>query len=413
MASSAPNRSRAWIWILGAIVIVVALYVFLRSSHDTVTVRTASVERQNLVSTISTNGKVEPQEDFQAHAPMPGQVERLLVEVGQHVAKGQELLRLDASDAASKVAAARAGLAQAQTSLQNMAKGGSQDELLAQRADLAAAQEQVDTLSKQLNTLEQLQARGSASAAEVAQVRQRLNEASAKVAQIKSRQGGRYSSSELAAQQATVIQNRAALSAAQSEYGSVDIHAPFAGTVYSLPVSQYDYVNAGEALLNIADLSRLQVRAYFDEPEIGSLATGQPVTIIWEARPNRVWHGHVEQAPTTVITYGTRNVGECIIAIDDASGDLLPNTNVTVTVTTLHRDNVLSLPREALRTQSTTNFVYRIVDGKLVRTVVSVGVVNRTRVEITGGISQGDVVALGATTETDLTDGMKVKPQQQ
>lgn len=401
-------------WGIVAVAALVGMYFFVRSSHGTVTVRTATVERQNLISTISTNGKVEPTEDFQAHAPMPGQVERLLVALGQHVAKGQELIRLDSSDASNKVAAARAGLIASQTNLQNMQQGGSQDELLAQRADLNAANEQVQTLTAQLHTLQALQAKGAASAAEVAQVQQHLDEATAKVTQIKSRQTGRYSGGDVASLRAQVEQNRSALSAAQSSYAGVDIRAPFAGTVYSLPVNQYDFVNGGEALLNIADLTRLQVRAYFDEPEIGKLARGQAVKIRWEARPDRTWHGHISQAPTTVITYGTRNVGECLITVDDADGDLLPNTNVTATVTTLQRNDVLSLPREALRTDGSQNFVYRVVNNKLVRTPVDVPVINLTRMEISGGLKEGDVVALGTTTpDTDLVEGERIKVQSQ
>lgn len=414
MASNVPNRSRAWVWGLVAIVALLGLYFGLRSTHSTVTVRTATVDRQNLISTISTNGKVEPTEDFQAHSPLAGQVQRLLVSLGQHVKAGQELIRLESGDAASRLATARAGLVQSETGLQNMQRGGTQDELLSEKADLNAAEQQVQNLTAQLNTLQALQAKGSASPAEVTQVRQRLDDATAKVAQLKTRQSSRYSASDVASQQAAISQNQAALSAAQSNYAGVDIRAPFAGTVYSLPVNQYDFVNGGEALLNLADLTKLQVRAYFDEPEIGKLAHGQEVKIHWDARPDRVWHGHISQAPTTVITYGTRNVGECLITVDDASGDLLPNTNVTVTVTTLQRNDVLSLPREALRTEGTTNFVYRVTDNKLVRTPVQVGVVNLTRVEITGGLNQSDVVALGATTtDTDLNDGERVKVQSQ
>jgi HlyD family secretion protein len=172
-------------------------------------------------------------------------------------------------------------------------------------------------------------------------------------------------------------------------------------------------VQPGQALINVADLTKLQIRAYFDEPEIGKLADGQPVTITWEAKPNRVWHGHVEQAPTTVITYGTRNVGECLITVDDARGDLLPNTNVTVRVTTARHDNVLSVPREALHTEGSVNFVYKIVNNKLVRTPVEIApsaVVNLTRAEITSGLNEGDLIALGATSEVDLSNGMAVKP---
>jgi HlyD family secretion protein len=114
--------------------------------------------------------------------------------------------------------------------------------------------------------------------------------------------------------------------------------------------------------------------------------------------------------PTTIITYGgTRNVGECLISVDDADGVLLPNTNVTVTVTELEHRNVLSLPREALQTEGTNNYVYRIVGDRLVKTQIQVDLTNNERFEITGGLNEGDLVALGATSEVELTDGLRVK----
>ena len=142
--------------------------------------------------------------------------------------------------------------------------------------------------------------------------------------------------------------------------------------------------------------------------EIGKLADGQPVSITWEAKPNLIWHGHVAQAPTTVITYGTRNVGECLITVDDARGDLLPNTNVVVTVTTAQRTNVLSIPREALHTEG-GDFVFRVVNNKLVRTPVQVGLVNLTRAEITGGLTEKDTVVLNALNNHELSNGLPVK----
>jgi HlyD family secretion protein len=227
---------------------------------------------------------------------------------------------------------------------------------------------------------------------------------------LQSRRTGRYAADDLAAQRAQVAQARSALDAARNDYANVDIRSPFAGTVYSIPVSQYVYVQAGELLLDVADLKHLQIKAYFDEPEIGKLAPGQPVKIEWPAKPNQVWHGHILAAPTTIINYGTRNVGVCVISVDDAHGDLLPNTNVTVTVTTQSRQDALSLPREALRTEGSSNFVFRVVDGQLVKTPVQVGsVVNLTRFEIAGGLNVGDTVALNAMTEVDLAAGMHVR----
>ena len=222
--------------------------------------------------------------------------------------------------------------------------------------------------------------------------------------------GARYSTDDLRAQKAQVAEAQAAVNAAQSAYAGVDVRAPFAGTVYALQVTQYQFVAAGETLVQVANLRKLQIRAYFDEPEIGQLRVGQPVTIGWQAKPNQLWHGHVMEVPTTIITYGgTRNVGECLISVDDADGVLLPNTNVTVTVTELEHKNVLSLPREALQTQGMNNYVYRILGDHLVKTPVNVGLSNNERFEVTGGLNEGDLVALGATSEVELTDGLRVK----
>jgi HlyD family secretion protein len=70
---------------------------------------------------------------------------------------------------------------------------------------------------------------------------------------------------------------------------------------------------------------------------------------------------------------------------------------------------VLSVPREALQTDGASSFVYRIVNGVLVKTPVTPGVVNLTRVEIVQGLKEGDEVALGAVTEAELRNGLRVK----
>jgi HlyD family secretion protein len=257
--------------------------------------------------------------------------------------------------------------------------------------------------------LKQLQQKGAASASEVAAAEQRLQAANASLDVLKTRTTQRYGASDIARAQAQVEEAQASVAAAQSAYAVVNIRSPLAGTVYSIPVSTYDFVQAGEDLMDVADLNRIQVRAYFDEPEIGKLAVGQAVKIVWDAKPDLTWHGHINRAPTTVITYGTRNVGEALITVDDAHGDLLPNTNVTVTVTVSQRFNVLSVPREALHTEGTSNFVFRVIDGKLVRTPVQIDVVTLTRVEITGGLTEKDTVALNATSNRDLSNGLAVK----
>lgn len=394
----------------GIVLTIVALSILgIRMfTREVIGIRASAVTHQNLLSTVSTNGRIEPIEYFQAHAPAPGVVSKIYVEVGQKIKKGDLLVTMDDAEATSRLATARSSLSTAQATAHDQSQGGSQEERIALAADLTRAQQQQQQAEKDLAALKQLQQKGAASAGEVAAAQQRVESANASLTSLKMRQTNRYSATDKDRVQAQVNDARAAVAAAQITYANANIRAPFPGTVYSIPVSQYDFVPAGEDLMDIADLNRIQVRAYFDEPEIGKLAVGQAVKIVWDAKPNQTWHGHISRAPSTIITYGTRNVGECIITVDDAQGDLLPNTNVTVTVTTSQRFNVLSVPREALHTEG-GDFVYRVVQGKLVRTPVQVGATNLTRVEIMSGLTEKDTVALNATSNRDLTNGLNVK----
>lgn len=410
MAQQVSAQSRGWVWVLVAIAAGFAGFFYIHTQHQVVDITAAKVERQTLLQKKSTNGRVQPLDDFEAHAPLAGVVNNIYVHLGQQVKTGQELVRMDDSEARKELAAAEASLQSNVATLQAMEQGGTQDERLTAKADLNAATLLVQQDRSSLAALQKLQAEGAASANEVDVAQRQLTAAQARVAQLQARKGERYSADDLRAQKAQVTQAQAALDAARAIYAGVDIHAPFAGTVYAIPVSQYQFVAAGDTLIQVADLQKLEIKAYFDEPEIGQLKAGQPVSIVWPAKPGEEWHGHIVQAPTTIITYGgTRNVGECLISVDDTNGVLLPDTNVTVTVTEAQRTNVLSLPREALHTEGSNDFVYRIVGDHLVKTPVKVGLANLTRFEVLDGLKEDDEVALGSMTEADLSDGLRVK----
>jgi len=397
------------LWGIFLAIIVIGFIIVRVSSRDLVGVRIAVVDHQNIVSSVSNLGKVEPIDQFPAYALAPGVVSKVYVDVGQKVKEGQLLLKMDDADSIAKIATANAAVHSAEATLHDIDQGGSQDERIGFSGDLSRAQQQQQQASKDLAALQALQQKGAASASEVASAEQRLLTAESSVKSVQTRSTQRYSATDRSRVQAQLADARATLAAAQAAYANDNIRAPFAGTVYSIPVSNYDFVPAGENLLDMADLNKIQVRAYFDEPEIGKLAAGQAVKITWDAKPAQTWHGHISRAPTTVITYGTRNVGECIITVDDARGDLLPNTNVIVTVTISQRFNVLSVPREALHTEG-GDFVFRVVNNRLVRTPVQVGVgVNLTRVEILSGLTEKDTVALSAVNNRELTNGLPVK----
>ena len=416
MAKTAKTeQSRATsvtLWIAGLAVLLAVVFAVRRLTRETVVVRVAAASYQTISSTVATNGKVEPVNEFQAHAPQPGVIQNILVQVGQQVQPGTLLLKMDDADARKQLAAALASVASAQASLADLEKGGNAEERNRFGSDIATAKADQQQAQATLDSDKSLQQKGAVSAGEVLAAQQKLDTATMVLRNAQARTSGRYSPGDRASAQARLAEGKAAVAAAQLALTQVDIRAPLAGTVYAIPFSQYDFVPSGsDDLLDVADLNHIQVRAYFDEPDIGKLAAGQPVKIVWDAKPSMTWHGHIEHAPTTVTSYNTRSVGECLITVDDARGDLLPNTNVTVTVTETQRANVLTIPREALRTDMAGSFVYLIESGKLLRTSVQVGVVNLTSVEVLSGLKAGQQVVLGpAISGKDLLNGLQVKP---
>jgi HlyD family secretion protein len=414
MASN-PTSSRSTqyvIWGSAFVVLALAVYAVRSFTRERVAVRTAQLSYQDLVKSFSTNGKVEPVVDFQAHAQAAGQVREIYVDVGDKVKPGQLLLKMDDKYALANLAHAQSTLQAADLAASEIEHGGTQDERNTNAADLSRARLQRQQDAATLGALQQLQQKGAASASEVAAYQRQVAVDDSSILSLEQHGTQRYGQADRARAQAEVADANAAVAAAQSSYASADIRTPIAGSVYYLPVSQYDYVESGTDLIYVADLSRLRVTAYFDEPDIGSLAVGQPVKITWEAKAGMVWHGHISQPPTTIITYGTRNVGECFITVDDADGVLQPNATVNATVTTAQHPHVLSVPREALHFDGAQPYVFRVMKDKLVRTPVQIGIVNYNSAEIAGGLAEGDVVATTATTNRDLTDGLEVIPVQ-
>jgi HlyD family secretion protein len=410
-----PKSTRATqfvIWGSALILVGLAIYAVRSLTRERISVKTAQVSYQDLVKSFSTNGKVEPTDDFQSHAQAAGQVQDIYVDIGDKVKTGQLLLKMDDKYALANLAHANSTLQAAELAASDIGHGGTQDERNTYAADTSRAKLQRQQDAASLGALQQLQQKGAASAGEVAAAQHRVLVDDTTLHNIELHSTQRYGQADQARAQAELADARAAVAAAQSSYASADIRTPVSGTVYYLPVAQYDYVSLGDDLVSVANLTRLRITAYFDEPDVGNLADGQPVTITWEAKPGMTWHGHIAQTPTTIISYLTRFVGECFITVDDANGVLEPSANVNVTVTTAQDLHVLEVPREALRFDGPNPYVFRIVNNRLVRTPVVLGIVNLTQVEIKHGLAEGDTVALNATTNRDLNNGLEVTPVQ-
>jgi len=390
---------------------IIALLVFSgwEMRRGVVSVRAEKVTRQQIASAISTNGKVEAVQNFEAHAPAAATVKRVLVNNGDQVKTGQLLVQLEDADARAQAAKALAQLPAAEADLHAARSGGTQEEVLINRSEVVKTQAERDASQRNLAAVQRLQQNGAASPAEVEEARNRLKKAEADLQLLQSKQTGRFSSQDIARVEANATQAQAAYEAAQELLKNSNIRAPFAGVVYQLPVKAGSYVNTGDLVVQMANLSTVQVRAFVDEADIGKLAKGQKVDISWDALPGRTWEGTLTRVPTTVTTVGTRSVGEITSEILNTDRKLLPNVNVNVNIVLERHDNVLTVSREAVHDFEGKRVVYEIAGTRIKAHEVETGASNLTRVEIRSGINEGTEIALGAVNAQALHDGLEVK----
>ncbi len=194
-------------------------------------------------------------------------------------------MQLDDIDARAKLAGADSAVKSAQASLEAATQNGTLEQRQGVTAEIARDKLDRDQAQHDLDALVKLSATGAAAPSEVAAARERLATAEANLHAAEQNEHSRYSPAEVARAQAAVRDAEANQQAAQQVLAQTSVHAPSAGTVYSLNVNATEFAEQGKLLLQMADLQQERVRAYFDEPEIGKLAVGQPILIKWDAKP--------------------------------------------------------------------------------------------------------------------------------
>ena len=408
VALSKPIILRAWHLVAILALVLAAAGAMFSKGDKKVGVAVVTVGYQDINAAISATGTVVPKNDYPARATFTGLVDKIYVHLGQKVSVGDPLVHMKDQYAVPRLANARASLLATEVSNENIQQNGSKEDRIGIAADMERAQAELSAASSALATLKQLQANGSASDAEVAAATQRLSAAHVAVDAVKARSTDRYSATDIQSWKARLAAERAALEAEKVSYSNSNLTSPVAGTVYILPVSLYDFVPAGGDMLHIADFSKLRINADFYEADVSKLRVGQAVKVTWDGSPNKSWQGKIVDRPFALNGGGSFRTGRSVIEFDDQAGDIPVNTNVNVLVTTETHHHVVAIPREGLQTDGADHYVFKVVDGQLVRTPVQVGIINAMQAEITQGLKPNDVIALHALDDEKLKDGAKV-----
>jgi HlyD family secretion protein len=406
------NRILLYLLLAGALAYVL---VGLSGRKPVPKISAVTPMRENLVSSISSNGKVEPISPYVMRAQLDTFVEKVRATEGQTVKRGRVILELDVKDVAAKLSEAKGKLLRAQEDLRAAKAGGRTDDAARVAGDLAKAQAERDRLQKNHEGLQRLIKQQAATQDELAANDLALTKAQAEVTRLAAAKQEFDRSVKLDTDQAGLhvqqIQNEVAALDEKVRQGRIT--APADGTLYSLPVKAGDYVKLGDLLAEMADLHKVRVRAFIDEPELGALEENEPVKITWDALPSKTWVGKTEIIPKQVVPHQNRSVGELLCAVNNDKLELLPNINVNVRINSRERIGVLSVPRGAVAAEGGKRYVFVVKRNQLSvnksileKREIHVGIADATNYEVVSGLQEGELVALPG--DVDLRDGMTV-----
>lgn len=337
---------------------------------------TEEVAPANIQNSITATGSVEPVDTVAVGTQVSGIIDKIYVDFNSTVKKGQVLAVLDTKNLTSTLNSAKANLQSAQANLQsaNAALGY-------QRANY--------------NRYKALYQKGLISANDFESARLSYRQAEEQVAMIKE----------------SVVAAQESVRTAQTNLGYATIVSPIDGTIINKYVAEGQTVAASfstPTLFTIAqDLTDMRVIANVDEADIGGVREGQRTTFTVDAFPDDVFEGTVTQVRQEATTENNVVTYEVVISARNDALKLKPGLTANVTIYTMERTGVLSVPTKALRFTPTAETIRpgdKIVDaagehklwvrqGNTIKAVaVSVGSAGATRTEILGGIAEGTEV---------------------
>jgi membrane fusion protein (multidrug efflux system) len=197
----------------------------------------------------------------------------------------------------------------------------------------------------------------------------------------------------------------ATLQLSEAKLAKMEMRAPFSGIIGLRSVSVGDYVKEGADLVNLESIDPLKVDFRVPEVYLRQVQVGQALEVALDALPGKTFEGKVFAVNPLVDAAGRAVVIRAMVRNPDTS--LRPGMFARVRLITRDAKDALVVPEQALVPQGDQQFVYRIVDGKAIRTKVDVGQRRDSRVEVLAGVTLDDVIVTAG--QLKLRDGASVK----
>ena len=261
-------RSRSWLAILLVAAAVIGTWVAVKKKSPPELSFTKAT-RETLVSSLSTNGKVEPIEWMPVRSERAGVITRVSVSKGQFVRKGDPLVELDTRVASADLSKSQAAIQEAQAQEQVLTQGGRVAERQQIEADLARARLDLDAAQKNHQALERLVAKQAATRQELDSARQLVDQLELRIQALEKNKAALVTGTDQEIAKARLREAESTAAVAQTNLDLSVIRAPMDGTAYDFDLKQGSYVNPGDPIAKVGRLDRVRVTVYVDEPDLG------------------------------------------------------------------------------------------------------------------------------------------------
>jgi multidrug resistance efflux pump len=200
--------------------------------------------------------------------------------------------------------------------------------------------------------------------------------------------------SELAMAELTLADAEARFNMAEKALEAVELRAPFGGQILSMGIAPGTSVNAFQVVLTLADPEELEIRALPTAEDLAKISLTQSAVVRLPSQSNEEFPATITSLPPTAgLSDGNNNLDNSVhFQLEDDSIPLVLNDAVVVTITIDKREDVLWLPRAALRSFQGETFVYVEVGDVQRRVNVTVGLEGTDRVEIVSGLEENQIV---------------------
>jgi HlyD family secretion protein len=270
----------------------------------------APVETRNIEVTVDASGAIEPETTVEVKSKASGEVLAVHAEIGDVVQKNTMLIEIDKRTPKNNVAQSEAALAAA-------------------KARLAIAKTQLDRANQLFKS-------------------QTLTQTDVEKADL-----------EFANAQAQVVASQVTLENARITLEDCEVKAPVTGTILSKSVepgtviqSTTQAVSGGTTLMQMADLTNVQIRTRVDETDIGKVQPGMPTKVTVAAYPNQPFDGVVLKVEPQAVVEQNVTMFSVLIKIANREGLLKPGMNADVKIRIANRDSVAAVPTAALRAET-------------------------------------------------------------